>query len=104
MQPPTSKCNGASAPTSAYQRSQPSRSPQDILSSTQHVNEQQHHQENETRLLLSGSYSKYRHVAPKARGHFTVGSLRAEHAHNPNRPEVAVPAIEPYLLLVFYRS
>ncbi|KAL1404203.1 hypothetical protein pipiens_005442, partial [Culex pipiens pipiens] len=43
---------------------QPFRVPQDILSSSQQDNEQQHHQENETRLF------------------------------NPNRPEVAAPAIE----------
>ncbi|XP_001864011.2 actin cytoskeleton-regulatory complex protein PAN1 isoform X2 [Culex quinquefasciatus] len=71
---------------------QPSRSPQDVTSSTQHDNEQQHYQENETRRSSSGGYSNDRHVvAPDARRPVTVGSpLR-----NPNRPEAAAPTIDP---------
>lgn len=48
---------------------EPSRSLLDVTSSTQHDNEQQHYQENETRRSSSGCYSNYRHDAPEARGH-----------------------------------
>uniref|UniRef100_A0A8D8PDJ8 (northern house mosquito) hypothetical protein n=1 Tax=Culex pipiens TaxID=7175 RepID=A0A8D8PDJ8_CULPI len=72
---------------------QPSRSPQDVTSSTQHDNEQQqqHYQDNETRRSSSSGYSNDRPVAPEARHHITVGSpLR-----NPNRLEAPAPAIDP---------
>ncbi|XP_038121037.1 uncharacterized protein LOC119770371 isoform X1 [Culex quinquefasciatus] len=71
---------------------EPSRSLLDVTSSTQHDNEQQHYQENETRRSSSGCYSNYRHDAPEARCHGSP--LRFEIAHNPNRSEMAASAID----------